>query len=225
MTGWYCTTRSIPARAGETCLGLTKTARQKVYPRTGGGNRRGYGSGVKGARVYPRTGGGNSDKDRPALKEEGLSPHGRGKPSRGAGVVHCPGSIPARAGETFSFWRGICRFGVYPRTGGGNFSRYTSAQDWQGLSPHGRGKRRPVNCTNILPRSIPARAGETTPRRRPGTPGRVYPRTGGGNRGAGNAGGGNGGLSPHGRGKRMDKVKEWAAEGSIPARAGETRRR
>ena len=50
-----------------------------------------------------------------------------------------------------------------------------------GLSPHGRGKLTAQRLQGPLPRSIPARAGETVAHTaRPQSTG-VYPRTGGGN--------------------------------------------
>ena len=90
---------SIPARAGET------------HPARGrGGN----------APVYPRTGGGNECLPRSAVKHNGLSPHGRGKPTHTTASPRPTRSIPARAGETGpdSIRRQYRR--VYPRTGGGN---------------------------------------------------------------------------------------------------------
>ena len=57
---------SIPARAGETGLYIGCGANQRVYPRTGGGN------------VPPRL---------LHSAQQGLSPHGRGKPGRQPSAV------------------------------------------------------------------------------------------------------------------------------------------
>ena len=50
--------------------------------------------------VYPRTGGGNEFETRTGAAQDGLSPHGRGKPNRALAVSLSDRSIPARAGET-----------------------------------------------------------------------------------------------------------------------------
>ena len=121
---WGTATRSIPARAGETVRGVGIPPCYGVYPRTGGGNH-----GIAGV-MY---------------REQGLSPHGRGKPRHSRGYVPGAGSIPARAGETGGECRGQELLAVYPRTGGGNADIATQDDGVHGLSPHGRGKplRRP----------------------------------------------------------------------------------
>ena len=73
--------RSIPARAGETGRGGRPGRRRPVYPRTGGGNPR--------RPCWGRLTG-------------GLSPHGRGKRVSIFRELLLQGSIPARAGETYS---------------------------------------------------------------------------------------------------------------------------
>ena len=70
--------------------------------------------------------------------------------------------------------------------------------------------------------SIPARAGETRPSSVSLGLGRVYPRTGGGNRSSSLLRNRGSGLSPHGRGKRIAVRRRHQRGGSIPARAGET---
>ena len=72
-------TRSIPARAGETCMGSSVSRRLGVYPRTGGGN-------LPRSYLHPLP--------------HGLSPHGRGKPRLNIHQHALARSIPARAGET-----------------------------------------------------------------------------------------------------------------------------
>ena len=73
--------RSIPARAGETQWYAVIESATSVYPRTGGGNNR---------------------RRRPRRPRRGLSPHGRGKPQAQSSSPPLPGSIPARAGETYA---------------------------------------------------------------------------------------------------------------------------
>ena len=70
---------SIPAWAGETRPSRVATIGLWVYPRVGGGNRRGYPHGVLAA---------------------GLSPRGRGKQASWHSPRRLGGSIPAWAGET-----------------------------------------------------------------------------------------------------------------------------
>ena len=132
---------SIPARAGETCRQSEQRKPFQVYPRTGGGNR--WTGGLR-----------RSDR--------GLSPHGRGKPTEAAPDTPPPGSIPARAGETAPRPGPAQPPPVYPRTGGGNPSSDRQTTSFSGLSPHGRGKRERFRGRKALPRSIPARAGETS---------------------------------------------------------------
>ena len=139
--------RSIPARAGETVIGIDNTPQPEVYPRTGGGNRW---SMPAGSTIT------------------GLSPHGRGKLSQIFYRPHSEGSIPARAGETgkcLTFPR--CHT-VYPRTGGGNDHQGRGVDAVAGLSPHGRGKRCALTGQFLGKGSIPARAGETLLHRRSG---------------------------------------------------------
>ena len=71
-------------------------------------------------------------------------------------------------------------------------------------------------------RSIPARAGETVPPSGYRGNAEVYPRTGGGNWSSGNNTPALTGLSPHGRGKLLERAEQVLINRSIPARAGET---
>ena len=90
---------SIPARAGETSVPSSSTAKYRVYPRPCGGNR--VWSKLYG--VY-----------------QGLSPPVRGKPNCALPASSNDGSIPARAGETYSIALLLFPLGVYPRPCGGN---------------------------------------------------------------------------------------------------------
>ena len=176
----------------------------------------------KSLKVYPRTGGGNDGQRTFLLWAAGLSPHGRGKQSPDIRPAFCCRSIPARAGETPAPIHYPNFYKVYPRTGGGNHDCLLGLVNAHGLSPHGRGKPACKPGTPLPPRSIPARAGETTLGRSETPCHEVYPRTGGGNA---RQGGGKVtalGLSPHGRGKRNRAGEFGVRARSIPARAGET---
>ena len=70
---------------------------------------------------------------------------------------------------------------VYPRPCGGNLCTPPHFAQWQGLSPHGRGKPAGLPLFDSSWRSIPARAGETGITDTGCPVSRVYPRTGGGN--------------------------------------------
>ena len=185
----------------------------RVYPRTGGGtDTPSCRPRDLGAAVYPRTGGGTAIALGQLVSGQiaGLSPHGRGNHVIGPSVRACrlPRSIPARAGEPFTYVRAelyrrchgsiparagepaaaksaIGHSWVYPRTGGGTGSSSGRARHDPGLSPHGRGNLR-------IPLSPMLQIGK------------VYPRTGGGT------------------GKRLPNSAISAMRsGSIPARAGE----
>ena len=112
-----------------------------------------------------------------------------------------PGSIPARAGETYSGAGHCLRSAVHPRSCGGN------------ALPNGHG---------IGAGSIPARAGET--RRWAGNVGNeaVHPRSCGGNLGIDRPRPNQKGPSPLVRGKLRQWNLQKARIRSIPARAGET---
>ena len=192
---------SIPAWAGETAFaGHSPSARE----------------------VYPRVGGGNTRDGKPATRQHGLSPRGRGKRGKGGGKGVVQRSIPAWAGETQvrpGLW-GL--HSVYPRVGGGNESAGLDRQYPGGLSPRGRGKPRAKTPKRNRAGSIPAWAGET-----PGKSGfsarwAVYPRVGGGNQDPQHIGQPQQGLSPRGRGKHEHRSNSGNPRRSIPAWAGET---
>ena len=109
--------------------------------------------------------------------------------------------------------------------GGGNPSRAKSFTIVCGLSPRGRGKLPPLSQSRPRSRSIPAWAGETYYGIKMAHHRTVYPRVGGGNHMRCIGGGDAVGLSPRGRGKRRCRwTLRWSC-GSIPAWAGETKRR
>ena len=172
--------------------------------------------------VYPRVGGGNLRTDTDALRHAGLSPRGRGKPTRRRPSSRRRRSIPAWAGETWP-WPYTGKDGLgYPRVGGGNSSAGVIWLVVAGLSPRGRGKLCCISGMSSTLRSIPAWAGETWPWPYTGKDGLGYPRVGGGNSSAGVIWLVVAGLSPRGRGKHSIAKMNEVRRRSIPAWAGET---
>ena len=130
-------------------------------------------------------------------------------------------SIPAWAGEPA--WTGISQTGmrVYPRVGGGTTDRTVTAIFDDGLSPRGRGNRYHLEGHLVADRSIPAWAGEPAGRI-PAIPMIwVYPRVGGGTLLASLGMYSGCGLSPRGRGNRLQRNGQHRSDRSIPAWAGE----
>ena len=191
---------SIPARAGEPALVPGIALDQRVYPRTGGGT---------------------SNRDLTMRLAWGLSPHGRGNPGPVSSAGRRAGSIPARAGEPPRGSSPAPGAAVYPRTGGGTGSGYTSPPTVAGLSPHGRGNRQDLTVTIGRTGSIPARAGEPLAALIDAAVKAVYPRTGGGTFDTNAQSFYSKGLSPHGRGNHVCGLVLSLRPGSIPARAGE----
>ena len=214
--------RSIPARAGEPRRCLRASSENVVYPRACGGtsnmNRRfrhrevGLSPRVRGnpiytfsravrREVYPRACGGTLLLRCPDCVTVGLSPRVRGNRQR-------------RWADAAGRW-------VYPRACGGTQGRRAGENRMHGLSPRVRGNPGSRCGRWGCDGSIPARAGEPTPRPRRLRRLRVYPRACGGT--------GYGqpttvtvaGLSPRVRGNREDRGRRTLGRGSIPARAGE----
>ena len=155
----------------------------------------------------------------------GLSPRVRGnlgEDGAGRGLL---GSIPACAGEPPALGKVQLRRGVYPRVCGGTSRSTAAAQLNLGLSPRVRGNRPDPRHDLDQCGSIPACAGE------PGSEvgcflhRRVYPRVCGGTPVAVVEAVGGAGLSPRVRGNRERSGVVAVAAGSIPACAGEPKRR
>ena len=91
--------------------------------------------------VYPRVGGGNQAQLGYGALRQGLSPRGRGKPTRRIPAPIRARSIPAWAGETEVGHRLTIAKEVYPRVGGGNEAYECTQLHPGGLSPRGRGKQ------------------------------------------------------------------------------------
>ena len=113
------------------------------------------------------------------------------------------GSIPARAGETLWELVNGCDCQVHPRACGGNRAIRLATGNGNGPSPRVRGKLVNVPGGDADQRSIPARAGETGPRRSPASRSAVHPRACGGNVGTAACVHLARGPSPRVRGKRV----------------------
>ncbi len=173
------------------------------------------------AGAYPRMGGGTGKiKVRKELVQ-GLSPHGRGNPCLPARRACCQGPIPAWAGEPEAWNRALAGPGAYPRMGGGTITRYRKLDDGGGLSPHGRGNLHRPKCPPGCRRPIPAWAGEPWARPSTASTVRAYPRMGGGTVVLAGTAAELMGLSPHGRGNRLQCKSGGHRRGPIPAWAGE----
>ena len=216
--------RSIPACAGEPLRSPTGGHAPGVYPRVCGGtwsascsliwgmglsprvrgNRQSRPPQTPVARVYPRVCGGTAGAAVAGLGTRGLSPRVRGNLVPEVEVPPQNRSIPRVCGGTVSI------DGITLRT--------------SGLSPRVRGNQAGAYCSRCDAGSIPACAGEPMrPLPTTNCSGEVYPRVCGGTptqirrrrRGMG--------LSPRVRGNLRQIHAARAAEGSIPACAGEPR--
>ena len=118
--------------------------------------------------------------------------------------------------------RSRCRLlRVYPRAGGGTGTEEFNRVAVQGLSPRRRGNRVATRELQALVGSIPAQAGEPLSRLPRPARSRVYPRAGGGTGDGPAACRLHEGLSPRRRGNPELIEPAPAANGSIPAQAGE----
>ena len=191
---------SIPASAGEPTAPTDHARRHGVYPRECGGTR---------VRADTRA------------AARGLSPRVRGNRSAGALRRMPSGSIPASAGEPRRWWARTRRRWVYPRECGGTASVMPSSSSRSGLSPRVRGNPAKGVLGAEAGGSIPASAGEPSPRARTRRGGRVYPRECGGTRERKVKVLARQGLSPRVRGNPRCARRRRPARGSIPASAGE----
>ena len=122
-------------------------------------------------------------------------------------------------GEKLSFRR------VHPRACGGTSLTTTSRFSRMGLSPRLRGNQRNRDMVRVDWGSIPAPAGEPYPGKWPNRFREVYPRACGGTGCLGYAQIPVQGLSPRLRGNRMSGLCPNPGAGSIPAPAGEPRKK
>ena len=204
--------------------------------------------GVVSYEVYPRVCGGAHHKHHRTHWHRGLSPRVRGSPSV---IIRSPiraGSIPACAGEpphgnlsrrnarvyprvcggatsSDDSGRGRGSFSVYPRVCGGAGSQTRLSALDTGLSPRVRGSLHPSKNADDQRGSIPACAGEPCSTAVNAPMLWVYPRVCGGARTLMSDVSSREGLSPRVRGSPITIPEVEGQLGSIPACAGEPRRR
>ena len=114
--------------------------------------------------VYPRACGGTAAFPVGSALDGGLSPRLRGNRPPEGGCKRPRRSIPAPAGEPPGLGEAGKPAGVYPRACGGTQTRNGTRCLRIGLSPRLRGNRSPARCRRVCRRSIPAPAGEPSPK-------------------------------------------------------------
>ena len=195
---------SIPACAGEPPDAQALSHLQGVYPRVCGGT-----AVRRGSRIF----------------NVGLSPRVRGNPTHQAALKRSRGSIPACAGEPALPTVERRSSTVYPRVCGGTRILQTAHLRSAGLSPRVRGNRRRAWRRLTQRRSIPACAGEPGPSSISSRPAAVYPRVCGGTYPWAPLRQSGVGLSPRVRGNHGLALAARRPVRSIPACAGEPRKR
>ena len=196
--------RFIPARAGNTPCTRRASASASVHPRACGEHLRDLGH----------------DRD-----EAGSSPRVRGTrraPGPGGGRLRF---IPARAGNTLRPATAESARPVHPRACGEHWLRASPTEAANGSSPRVRGTLHASDEDDPHDRFIPARAGNTTPTRRPPRTFPVHPRACGEHSIPDHDPPAFRGSSPRVRGTHSEGLEEVAGARFIPARAGNTRRR
>ena len=112
------------------------------------------------ATVYPRVCGGTPATSSTKRTTNGLSPRVRGNLRRTGDDVHDQGSIPACAGEPYTYQEIPISNMVYPRVCGGTVVIVMNLAPSMGLSPRVRGNPPATIAKAGNLRSIPACAGE-----------------------------------------------------------------
>ncbi len=211
---------TIPAWAGEPCRHSRRSRRSRDHPRVGGGTKRGRLSNLFEA-DHPRVGGGTGGQSADDGGGQGPSPRGRGNRRLALPGFCVAGTIPAWAGEPSDVHLVIVICRDHPRVGGGTIRALPPIVFFPGPSPRGRGNLNITAAGQTFSGTIPAWAGEPTPRsmrwRRQGD----HPRVGGGTTSAPYRMGRGSGPSPRGRGNLFDALIHLAGMGTIPAWAGE----
>ena len=171
--------------------------------------------------VYPRACGGTAAPSVTTASLGGLSPRLRGNLGPAGASPGQPRSIPAPAGEPAAMPARHSSRTVYPRACGGTCTSATNSARSCGLSPRLRGNRMPSASLIWSTGSIPAPAGEPSPRLFRGNRTGVYPRACGGTSTAPLPASVSIGLSPRLRGNLDEHVHLITWHRSIPAPAGE----
>ncbi len=130
----------IPARAGSTIRGRSRTTRRRAHPRS------------RGEHVSWRT---------VSMRAPGSSPLARGALRSGDRLFRQWGLIPARAGSTQCPDQSCSRNGAHPRSRGEHATSLTVRASFSGSSPLARGAPLSFDAFSDASGLIPARAGST----------------------------------------------------------------
>ena len=182
------------------------------------------GGGVKSrlAPVHPRACGEHATTSKPRLNRGGSSPRLRGTPGSVDRRSRSGRFIPAPAGNTgggksYRRWRP-----VHPRACGEHHRNRPNYPNGLGSSPRLRGTRWRLRATRLLPRFIPAPAGNTSAPGRRGSPPSVHPRACGEHTCSVFQASHADGSSPRLRGTQRAAVNLLQRDRFIPAPAGNT---
>ena len=151
----------------------------------------------------------------------GLSPRARGNLGLPEGDRTQNGTIPACAGEPSCTPQSASVIRDYPRVRGGTRFRSSLPPRVQGLSPRARGNHTCFTHMPCFARTIPACAGEPSPKSPSHKDLWDYPRVRGGTRLFRCRDSHFLGLSPRARGNPKSQRKATESRGTIPACAGE----
>ena len=110
------------------------------------------------------------------LSEQGSSPRVRGRRAEAGGSEAREGLIPAGAGQTIRTRTAVSRRAAHPRGCGADRTRPRSRWFRRGSSPRVRGRLTTIGEMEDAIGLIPAGAGQTGTRRRPGRRWRAHPR-------------------------------------------------
>ena len=173
-----------------------------------------------GATVHPRACGERMESRLRPPSCSGSSPRVRGTLRHGRGVMGKPRFIPARAGNAQNSHAFNAARTVHPRACGERPAYIENRRICCGSSPRVRGTRPRIATTSVLPRFIPARAGNARLNhlRFPDSP--VHPRACGERLARAMKDDGVTGSSPRVRGTRTLPSHPVGRDRFIPARAG-----
>ena len=194
--------RFIPARAGNTIFSSRLTWKGTVHPRSRGEHW---------------------VRNPAAVRWYGSSPLARGTRRRAAHPDRRQRFIPARAGNTSSQRPSLKAATVHPRSRGEHFDLRAQRSAFYGSSPLARGTHIGPCSRPMQRRFIPARAGNTAPRRRGPRLGSVHPRSRGEHKSRECFEPASLGSSPLARGTPLRRPRRRGRRRFIPARAGNTR--
>ena len=173
------------------------------------------------SRAYPRVGGAAVGAAAAGALKGGLSPRGRGSRRRRRRRRYYARPIPAWAGQPGWSTGTSGPHRAYPRVGGAADNDGNPVSGRGGLSPRGRGSRPLRVMPGGRPGPIPAWAGQPWARPRRHAWRRAYPRVGGAAQALRDGRFRDQGLSPRGRGSRLQQVGDVLGFRPIPAWAGQ----